>query len=119
MPISSSRPILFALAAVILGLLLLVLGATPMAVGLFTPPWDKAVHFVVYLTIGCLFALGFGRRRPLLCIVLTVALGALDESLQFFEPGRMPELADWIADAAGACGSVLIASRVPFAADAS
>jgi len=111
MPIKYDRSTLFGLAAVALATLLLALGATPLAVGLFVPPWDKAAHFLAYLTIGCLVALGFGRRRPLLGIILTIALGATDESLQFFEPGRMPELADLMADSAGAFASSLLASR--------
>lgn len=100
-------------------LILLILGATPLAVGLFTPPWDKAVHFAVYFAIGTSIAFSFGRRRPLLGLILTVLLGALDESLQLFEPGRMPELADLVADTAGALGSSLFASRVSFTTDVS
>ncbi|AXS80124.1 hypothetical protein HYN24_08890 [Dechloromonas sp. HYN0024] len=105
-------------AAAASALSILILGSTPIAIGLFVPPWDKAAHFIAYFTIGCFVALGFGCRRPLLGLMLTIGLGAIDKSLQFFEPGRMPELADLLADAAGAGGSVLLASRASITTDA-
>lgn len=108
MPISRRQA--FAAAAV-LTVLLLALGATPLAVGLFASPWDKLAHFAVYFAIGCLVNAALGGRRPLLGFALTVALGAIDESLQFLEPGRQPELADLFADTVAACCAEVLGHR--------
>ena len=69
---------------------------------------DKAGHFVMYAILGMLSirAALAHRGSPTRAIALTLAaialFGALDEWHQGLVPDRMPEVADWIADMAGA-----------------
>ncbi len=67
------------------------------------PYGDKLAHFIAYAVLGVL--LGFGRERSHAPHLLLLALGALygvtDEWHQSFVPGRVPDWADWLADAAG------------------
>ena len=69
---------------------------------------DKAGHFAMYAILGMLAiraALAHGGS-PTRAITLTLAgiavFGALDEWHQGLVPDRMPEVADWVADMAGA-----------------
>ena len=75
--------------------------------------WDKAAHAGVWAVLAyCLRrALGPGRMRTPLAIVLAIAYGAVDELHQSFTPGR--ELSGWdvVADAIGACLGALVAAR--------
>ena len=89
-------------AAVALVAGLLGFGATPLAVGLFKPPWDLLAHLGTFVVLGLLLGAGFSGRRPLLASCLTVAVGAVDETMQLFHPGRHADLADLGADMAGA-----------------
>lgn len=76
-------------------------GEAPGAGSLFPPPWDKAVHFLAFGTIGVLTGLAF-PRMPLLAVwMVVVALGAADELHQMFIIGRQAGLDDLLADAVG------------------
>jgi VanZ family protein len=67
------------------------------------PGFDKVVHFLVYGLLATLVCrLGRGRRAPWGALLAVSAFGATDEWHQSFVPGRSMELADWIADTAGA-----------------
>ena len=90
-----------------LGLLVLLVasifigGEAPGAGSLFPPPWDKAVHFLAFGTIGVLAGLAF-PRLPLWGVwIVVVALGAADELHQMFIIGRQAGLDDLLADAVG------------------
>lgn len=90
-----------------LGMLILLVagifigGEAPGAGSLFPPPWDKAVHFLAFGTIGVLAGLAF-PRLPLWGVwIVVVALGAADELHQMFIIGRQAGLDDLLADAAG------------------
>ena len=69
---------------------------------------DKAGHFVMYAVLGALaIRAGLAEgRRPTPTLALTLAaialFAAVDEWHQGFVPDRMPEVADWVADVAGA-----------------
>jgi VanZ family protein len=72
---------------------------------------DKLAHFLVF----GLLATAILRTPPLrdlrlssllIAAGLTAAFGAFDELRQSFTPGRQVELADWLADAAGAIVAV-------------
>lgn len=71
---------------------------------------DKHMHAIVYGVLACLCLLGFtgGRWRSiagatvLAALVTTVLYGISDEVHQSFVPGRTPDVADVVADAAGA-----------------
>ena len=66
--------------------------------------WDKAAHAGVYaaLTFCLARALGPGRRRLALAILLGAAYGVSDEIHQSFTPGREVSGLDVVADAVGA-----------------
>jgi VanZ family protein len=77
---------------------------------------DKIGHFLVFglLATSILRTPAFksGQWPKLLtAILLTSAIGAADEFRQSFTPGRSVELADWIADTAGAIVAVLVYAR--------
>ena len=66
--------------------------------------WDKAAHAGVYaaLTFCLARALGPGRWRLVLAILLGAAYGVSDEFHQSFTPGREVSGLDVVADAVGA-----------------
>lgn len=63
-------------------------------------PWDKLVHATAYAVLGALLQLGLGR--PAVAWVAAALYGLSDEVHQYFVPGRMFDLGDWLADAVGA-----------------
>ncbi|MEO6004923.1 MAG: VanZ family protein [Opitutus sp.] len=70
---------------------------------------DKVVHFSVYgLLATFVVRLRPGKRWALTSILLVSLYGASDEWHQSFTPGRSVELADWIADTAGAALAVIL-----------
>ena len=107
---------LAALLALGIPLALLVGGAQPFAVGLVHAPWDKPAHMAVYAVLAC--AIGFASRRHgpsamLIGFAGAMLVGALDEALQMYLPGRLAELDDLVADAVGAAlGTAVLAVRV-------
>jgi VanZ family protein len=64
---------------------------------------DKLAHFGAYAVFG--FALGHARATTGIPVALAALIGGLyaisDEVHQSFVPGRSPDFADWVADAAG------------------
>ncbi|MBM3842162.1 MAG: VanZ family protein [Verrucomicrobia bacterium] len=70
---------------------------------------DKVVHFAVYGLLGTLACRPARTwRGAAVAVLVTSAFGASDEWHQSFVPGRTAELADWVADSAGAaCAAVL------------
>lgn len=66
---------------------------------------DKEAHFIVFAVLG--LALAYGRyrspRRPPHWLIVAAGLlyAVLDEVHQSFVPNRHPDVADFIADAAG------------------
>ncbi|ACB73297.1 VanZ family protein [Opitutus terrae] len=78
--------------------------ATP---GLFQ--FDKAAHFLVFGLLATLVVrLGEGRRAAWLALLVVSLYGMADEWHQSFTPGRSVELADWMADTAGAALAVML-----------
>ncbi len=82
--------------------------------------WDKAAHFIAYLPLGFLAAMGMSRhplhltRRMtvIVGVVLVAAFGAVDEFHQSFVPGRFVDSSDALADAfGGSLGVVFGSSR--------
>ena len=78
--------------------------------------WDKTVHFLYYGTMAFLFWIAAGRRGPLWVWIAVMAIGATDEILQIWKPGRTADINDWIADALGSGIALVIASRFTRAA---
>ncbi len=93
-----------------------VASSRPVVGGPEIPHFDKVVHFLVYGLLGTLFArvrslrtwggLGIGWA-----VVFASAYGAIDEVHQSFTPGRFVELADWVADSAGAALAVWLYAK--------
>ncbi|MEO5960176.1 MAG: VanZ family protein [Opitutaceae bacterium] len=70
---------------------------------------DKVTHFAVFGLIGTLVGrLGRGWKAAVWSWLAVAAFGALDEWHQSYVPGRSPEFADWIADAAGAAVAIAL-----------
>ena len=69
---------------------------------------DKLGHFVMYAVLGVLAiraALAHGQRQGrtmAITLVAIAAFAAIDEWHQGLVPGRLPDVADWVADVAGA-----------------
>ena len=95
--------------------LILVCTSVPIpasAPGTGIPGLDKVVHFSLYAVLGWLLARATGARggRTLAWALVMAAFGAVDEWHQHFIIGRAPELADWLADAAGGVVGILMAA---------
>ena len=79
---------------------------------------DKAAHFVEFFVFGALLARAVHARgaprssRLLLTLAIATLYAASDELHQKFVPGRSCELADVIADAAGAAAGILVWGRL-------
>jgi VanZ family protein len=70
---------------------------------------DKVAHFGAYLVLGFLLSVAVTRAGlPLaLAVFLGFAYGLLDEVHQSMVPGRIADVGDWVADAAGTVAGVL------------
>ena len=87
-----------------------LLGAQPdLQVPVLFPNVDKVVHLLEYLGLGVLLARALRAsfrtpaplRTSLMAVGIGVAMGAADELLQAFVPGRMSSVNDLLADATG------------------
>lgn len=76
----------------------------------FHPPFigfrkmDKVLHFGEYLILGLLLKRGFSSRPTrigLLAILTGLLVAFLDEIHQYFIPGRITEVGDFLMNAAG------------------
>jgi VanZ family protein len=63
---------------------------------------DKVGHFLVFGLLATLVVRALPPQRWGWAIVLVAGYGFLDEWRQSFTPGRLVEVADWVADTAGA-----------------
>jgi VanZ family protein len=87
---------------------LLLLAEPNFAVKIVENTWDKAVHFLFFGTMAFLLWVATAKRWPL-AVWLTVAfIGAADETLQAYTPGRTSDIHDWLADGLGAAAALLI-----------
>lgn len=97
---SSKRGWLWPLA---IAALIFAASSRPTVAGPRIPHFDKVVHFAVYGLLATLVCRqGRGWRAAGLAVLVVSAYGATDEWHQSYVPGRSTELADWIADTAGA-----------------
>ena len=93
-----------AIAFLIAGTGLFILGTQPIAVGLFSPPWDKLAHIGTFALIGCAAGVASGSQgwtRVAYCVAGALALGVADELHQVYLPGRSASWDDLLADAVG------------------
>ncbi len=78
---------------------------------------DKLLHAIYYAVLALLF-LGSCNYSPpnytsaqkAAAIFYAALYGAIDETHQYFTPGRHADLLDWLADLAGALLAILAAS---------
>jgi len=83
---------------------------------------DKIVHCGEYLVLGLLLFGGIGtsvrRAGPalsfLFLLAVGVSVGALDEMLQSYIPGRVTDIYDWFSDALGVALGLSLAMLVGF-----
>lgn len=68
---------------------------------------DKAAHMLVFGTLALLLWAALGGRWPLAAFGLALAVGAVDEAVQYFTPGRVADARDLLADAVGAAAMLL------------
>jgi VanZ family protein len=91
----------------------LLLFAEPnFALKIVDATWDKAVHFTYFGTMAFLLWIAAGKRGPLFVWLAVAAIGAADETLQAFTPGRTSDFFDWLADALGSAAALLLAQRI-------
>ena len=113
--ISLPGRLLCASAVLLMVVGLFVGGAQPVAVGLFTEPWDKLAHATVFAVLTALLALALQGKPPhpgarwalrpsaalAMAALLAGAVGMADELHQATLPGRVAGLDDLLADALG------------------
>lgn len=91
---------------------LLLLAEPNFAVEIVDATWDKAIHFLFFGTMAFLLWVATAKRWSL-AVWLTIALiGAADETLQAYTPGRTSDINDWLADGCGAAAALFIAQRL-------
>src|SRR5258708_3046908 len=91
---------------------LLLLAEPSSAVRIVQLTWDKAIHFLFFGTMAFLLWIATGKRWPLAAWLTVALIGAADETLQAYTPGRTSDVNDWIADGLGAAAALLVAQRV-------
>jgi len=79
--------------------------------------FSTLAHFGVYAVLGGLYLYALPRGiRPwhaaALAVLLASLYGITDEFHQSFVPGRVPDVADWLVDTAGALVAVMAAEAV-------
>ena len=95
---------------------LFVLGAQPVAVGLFSPPWDKLAHLATFAVIGMASGIASGAKgvvKAVCCVAGALVLGIADELHQMYLPGRSASWPDLIADALGGLLGAILLHVVP------
>ncbi len=76
--------------------------------------FDKIAHFAIFGLLATLVARCPGVYRFRYAIVAVSCFGIADELRQSFTPGRYVELADWVADTAGAVVAVTLYAFWPW-----
>ncbi|MDD5541338.1 MAG: VanZ family protein, partial [Candidatus Marinimicrobia bacterium] len=82
--------------------------------------FDKLVHLLEYAVFGILLMLAFRsdqidqpmRRANLQTIIVGILYGLSDEIHQFFIPGRISSIEDFVADALGILLGVWLFNRL-------
>ncbi|HSI95503.1 MAG TPA: VanZ family protein [Methylophilaceae bacterium] len=65
-----------------------LVGAQPVAVGLFPAPYDKLAHFIVFFAMTVSAGLAGLHGAPMLLFMVMLGLGMADELHQLYLPGR-------------------------------
>jgi VanZ family protein len=91
---------------------LLLLWEPNFAVEIVAATWDKAIHGLYFGTMAFLLWITTGKRWPLAVFIIVSFIGAADETLQAYTPGRSSEVDDWIADSLGATAALILVQRI-------
>jgi VanZ family protein len=91
---------------------LLLLFEPDFAVRIVEATWDKAIHGLYFGTMAFLLWIATGKRWPLAVWVVVAFIGAADETLQAYTPGRTSDVNDWIADSLGAAAALILVQRI-------
>ena len=91
---------------------LLVFYEPNFAIQIVEATWDKAVHLLYFGTMAFLLWIVTDRRWPLAVCLAVSFIGAADETLQAYTPGRSSDVDDWIADTLGAAAALIIVQRL-------
>jgi VanZ family protein len=91
---------------------LLLLFEPNFAVQIVEATWDKAIHGLYFGTMAFLLWIATGKRWPLAIWVVVAIIGAADETLQAYTPGRTSDIDDWIADSLGAATALILVQRI-------
>lgn len=101
---------LYFLLAVSWALIIFAASSQPGSVIGIPNPLDKVVHAATYAVLAwLLLQSGFS---PIQAATLAILYGFSDEWHQSFVPGRYPDLADFLADSAGALAVIKWRRRV-------
>lgn len=96
-------------ATMLLTITMLVAGSQPAAREFIPPvPWDKVAHLIVFAGFGALVWVMLASRSIIWPVFIVAIIGFLDESMQFFTPGRVADPGDLAADIGGALIAVLV-----------
>jgi hypothetical protein len=92
---------------------IIVLSVVPGSVRPHVLGNDRVEHFVAYLVVGSLFAIGYVRPLQLLSsgVMLTICAGAL-ELTQLLIPGRLASPRDFIVSVTGAWIGFLVGAAI-------
>lgn len=101
--------------------LIVYLSATPSdEMGYFSFIWqyDKYVHFFEYLILGFLLVNAImikpiDKSTWIAIIAFIIIFPIIDETVQHFTPGRIPDLMDGIADIAGGLVGIYLRRLFP------
>jgi len=63
--------------------------------------WDKANHFIAFMTLYVLLSLAYRKLSVVMKIALLLAFGMQIEIVQYFIPGRDFSFLDVVADSIG------------------
>jgi len=91
---------------------LLLLWEPNFAVEIVAATWDKAIHGLYFGTMAFLLWITTGKRWPLAVFIIVSFIGAADETLQAYTPGRSSEVDDWVADSLGAAAALILVQRI-------
>lgn len=111
---SSARRALATLPAVLWAAVIFSLSSRPTLPSPEVVGFDKVAHFGAFALLALLVVLALrvrdvGRRGSAwLSVAISCGYGVLDELHQSFVPGRIPDLFDLLADAAGAAVAVTV-----------
>jgi VanZ family protein len=111
----SATPFLRAMCALGVAVMvaqLLLLAEPDFARKIVQALWDKTVHFLYFGTMAFLMWIATGKRWPFAIWLAVAFIGAADETLQAYTPGRTSDINDWLADAFGSAAALFIAQRV-------